>query len=102
MRMSAAPAFNEFLDQRLSIAPIGLDDFSSLRHLHASLLLTQTADALSETEVASFTRLVYSPEYTTMLMQEEVYGGWIDDELVGTASWQANGDDGALARIGWI
>lgn len=100
--MCAAPAFNEFLDQRLSIAPIGIDDFSPLRHMHATLLRTQTADVLSETEVATFIRLVYSPEYTDMLMQEEVYGGWIDDELVGTASWQANGDDGAVARIGWI
>jgi len=87
---------------RLAVRPIGLDDFSSLRHLHASALKSQTVGVLSDKELAAFQRLVQSPAYSDLLLQEEVYCGWLDGELVGTASWHANADSGATARIGCI
>ena len=37
-----------------------------------------------------------------MLMKEEVYGAWLDGELVGTARWHANGANGSTARIGSV
>ena len=90
------------LDDKLVVQPIGLDDFSSLRHLHATSLRSQTIDVLTDDEVASFIRLVYSPAYTDMLMQEELYGGWLNGELVGTVSWHAGGNSGSTASIGGI
>jgi len=87
---------------RLVVQPIRIDDFSSLRYLHASALRAHTIDVLSEDEMAAFVRFVYSPAYTDLLMQEQVYGGWLDGELVGTVSWHAAGNSGSTASIGGI
>jgi GNAT superfamily N-acetyltransferase len=98
---STGPA-NPSLDERLTLRPIGADDYSSLRYLHATSLRAQTLDVLSDEEVAAFIRLVYSPAYTALLMKEEVYGAWIDGELIGTVSWHAAGSGGSTASIGGI
>jgi GNAT superfamily N-acetyltransferase len=90
------------IDGKLVVEPFGLDDFSSLRHLHATSLRAQTVGVLSDDEVASFIRFVYSPAYTHMLMQEELYGGWLNGELVGTVSWHAGGNSGSTASLGGI
>lgn len=89
-------------DERLTLRPIGIDDFANLRYLHATSLRGQTLDVLSEEEVAAFDRLVYSPAYASLLMKEEVYGAWLDGELIGTVSWHAAGNSGAMASIGGI
>jgi GNAT superfamily N-acetyltransferase len=90
------------LDERMTLRPIGVDDFSSLRYLHATSLRGQTLDVLSEEEVAAFVRLVYSPAYPSLLMKEELYGAWYDSELIGTVSWHAAGNGGTTASIGGI
>jgi GNAT superfamily N-acetyltransferase len=90
------------LDEQLTLRPFAVDDFSSLRYLHATSLRGQTLDVLSEEEVAAFVRLVYSPAYTTLLAKEDLYGAWIDGELVGTVSWHAAGNGGSTASIGGI
>lgn len=102
MTPTARPVQHDRLNAVLEVRPLGLDDFANVRHLHATSLCAQTADVLSDTEVAAFTSLVYSPAYSDMLMQEAVYGGWIEGDLVGTASWHASSDDGATARIASI
>jgi predicted N-acetyltransferase YhbS len=88
--------------EKLDIRQIGIDDFAEVRYLHASALSAKTTDALSEAEVVAFGELAASPAYADLLIAEEIYGGWIDGNLAGTASWQANGDDGAMARIGSV
>jgi N-acetylglutamate synthase-like GNAT family acetyltransferase len=90
------------LGERLTLRPIAVDDFSNLRYLHATSLRAQTLDVLSEEEVEAFVKLVYSPEYATLLMKEEVYGAWLDGELIGTVSWHAAGNGGSTASIGGI
>lgn len=90
------------LDEQLSLRPISVDDFSSLRYLHATSLRAQTLEVLTDEEVASFIRLVYSPVYTSLLMKEEVYGAWADAELIGTVSWHAAGNSGSTATVGGI
>lgn len=102
MSSGAGSALSEFYDRRLTIAPISLDHFSDIRNLHASALREGTTSVLSETELDALLTLVRSPQYSELLQQEETYGGWIDDELVGTASWHTNSDDGRGARIGWV
>ena len=74
------------LDDRLVLRPIGIDDFSSVRYLHATSLRAQTLEVLTEEEVAAFVRLVYSPAYPDFLMKEEVFGSWLDGELKSSAS----------------
>ncbi len=90
------------LDDRLLLRPISVDDYADIRHLHATSLRSETIGVLSELEVAAFVKLVQSPAYPAILMKEDVFGAWLDGELVGTASWQANAANGLTARIGSI
>jgi GNAT superfamily N-acetyltransferase len=86
----------------LSVVPLSVDDFSALRYLHVTALRNQTAEVLSDAEIAAFVRLVQSPAYTDLMMREEVYGGWLHGELVGTVGWQSSADSSSTARIGSI
>jgi GNAT superfamily N-acetyltransferase len=90
------------LDDRLLLRPIAVDDYADIRHLHASALRAATVGVLSELEVAAFAKLVQSPAYPGLLMKEDVFGAWLDGELVGTASWQTNAANGHTARVGSI
>jgi GNAT superfamily N-acetyltransferase len=90
------------LDDRLILRPISVDDYADIRHLHAAAMRAATVGVLSEFEVAAFVRLVHSPDYPAILMKEDVYGAWLDGELVGTAGWQASAGNGLTARVGSI
>jgi GNAT superfamily N-acetyltransferase len=83
----------------IAIRPIGIDDHANVRYLHTKSMIAQSLDALSDAEVAGFVAFVNSPAYSDCLLAEDVYGAFIDGQLIGTASWQANGDDGRTARI---
>jgi putative acetyltransferase len=83
----------------LAIRRLGLDDHSDVRHLHARAMRAQSGDALTDAEIAAFLAFVGSPAYSDSLLAEEVWGGLIDGQLIGTASWHVNGDDGETARI---
>jgi GNAT superfamily N-acetyltransferase len=89
------------LGERLVVRPLGLDDFSSLRHLHLRSL-AGTAGVLSEEEIEAFRALVGSPAYSDLLLKERTYGAWFDGELVGTVSWQGTSGANATARIGSV
>jgi GNAT superfamily N-acetyltransferase len=81
------------------IRQIGLDDHSNVRHLHARSMRAQSGDALSDAEIAAFLAFVASPGYSDCLLAEEVHGAFVGGQLVGTAAWHVNGDDGQAARI---
>jgi ribosomal protein S18 acetylase RimI-like enzyme len=83
----------------ITVRRLGIDDFSNVRYLHITAMTAQSIDALSEAEVAAFAAFVRSPAYTDALVEEESYGALVDSQLVGTASWQFNGDDGHTARV---
>jgi GNAT superfamily N-acetyltransferase len=89
-------------EERLAVRPLGLDDFSSVRHLHARALCGQTQEVLSQEEIEAFLHLVRSSAYSDILVKEEVHGAWLDGELVGTASWQPTMGANAIARIGGV
>ena len=90
------------LGARLAVRLLGIDDFSSVRYLHATSLAAQTCGVLSEQEISAFKVLVSTPGYIDALAEEEAYGAWFDGELVGTASWQPSGGNAAIARIGSV
>lgn len=83
----------------ITIRRIGIDDHSNVRYLHIKSMTAQSVDALSEAEIAAFGAFVNSPAYSDALIAEDVYGAFIDGQLIGTASWHVNGDDGRTARI---
>lgn len=83
----------------VAIRRVGLDDHSDVRHLHATSIRSQSGGALSDTELAAFLAFVGSPAYSDSLLAQELHGAFVDGQLVGTASWYVNGDDGQTARI---
>ena len=83
----------------ITIRLIDIDDHSAVRYLHVKSMTAHSLDALSEAEIAAFVAFVRSPAYSDCIVAEEVYGAFVDGQLVGTASWQFNGDDGRTARI---
>jgi GNAT superfamily N-acetyltransferase len=78
---------------------VDLDDHSQVRHVHARAMRTHCGDALTEAELAACLDFVGSAAYSDHLLAEEVHGAFVDGQLVGTASWLANCDDGETARI---
>src|SRR5688572_18018312 len=83
----------------VAIRRVGLDDHADVRYLHARAMRAQCGDALTEAELTAFVGFVESPAYSDLLLAEEVHGAFVDGQLVGTASWLANADDGETARI---
>ena len=83
----------------LALRRIGLDDHSQVRHVHARAMRAHCGDTLSEAELAACLDFMGSPAYSDHLVSKEVHGAFVDGQLVGTASWLANGDDGETARI---
>jgi putative acetyltransferase len=83
----------------ITIRRIGFDDYSDIRYVHIRALTEQSFGALSEHEVAAFAAFVNSPAYSDSLLAEELQGAFVEGQLVGTAGWQFNGDDGRVARI---
>jgi GNAT superfamily N-acetyltransferase len=87
----------------VEIRQLGIDDFPAVRYLHGTVLRAQTADALTEAEIAAFASLVHSPAYSDLLREEnEIFSAWLAGELLGTAAWRINADDGTQARIGFV
>jgi GNAT superfamily N-acetyltransferase len=87
MSLSAESVGHDRIAQLIQLAPIGIDDFSALRYLHAKSLIAQTADAVSDDQAAGLIHLIYSPDYSDLVMDEELVGAWLDGELVGSAGW---------------
>jgi putative acetyltransferase len=86
----------------LALRRVGLDDHAQVRYLHARSMRALSGDALSDAELAAFLGFVDSPTYSDHLRTEEVHGAFLDGQLVGTASWLANADDGETARIAFV
>jgi GNAT superfamily N-acetyltransferase len=83
----------------VAVRRVGLDDHAQVRYLHARAMRAQCGDALSDGELAAFLAFVGSPAFSDHLRTEEVHGAFMDGQLIGTASWLANADDGETARI---
>ena len=100
MSLSAEAVGHDRVAQLIEVAPIGIDDFSALRYLHAKSLIAQTADAVSDDQAAALIHLIYSPDYSDLVMDEQVVGAWLDGELVGSAGWHPGRETASVARVG--
>lgn len=87
------------LAKALTIRLVGMDEHTHVRHLHTKSMENQSADSLTDAEMQAFAVFVRSPGYSDLLKEENLYGAFTEGQLIGTASWQVNGDDGQLARI---
>ena len=87
------------LAKALTIRLVALDEHTHVRHLHTKSMENQSTDSLTDAEIQAFTAFVRSPAYSDILKEENLYGAFTEGQLIGTASWQVNGDDGQMARI---
>ncbi len=87
------------LAKALTIRLVGMDEHTHVRHLHTKSMENQSADSLTDTEFQAFATFVRSSDYSDILKEENLYGAFTEGQLIGTASWQVNGDDGQMARI---
>jgi GNAT superfamily N-acetyltransferase len=87
----------------VEVRPVGIDELSMVRYIHAAALRAQAGGCLSEAEIATFTLHVYSDAYTSSLSEaartRRLLGATIANDLVGTAGWLPANDSGAIARM---
>jgi GNAT superfamily N-acetyltransferase len=98
MTPTAETVGSDRIARLIEVAPIGIDDFSALRYLYAKSLIAQTAAAVSDEQAAALIRLIYSPYYTDLVMDEEVIGAWLDGWLAPRPGTPAAST--GVARIG--
>jgi GNAT superfamily N-acetyltransferase len=88
------------------IRPIGLDDLASVRYIHATSFRMLAAQHYSPDDIEAFTEHVYAVPYTDALAaalhRQQLYGAWLEDELVGTAGWSSAEDGGTTARLRYV
>lgn len=87
------------LADALELRPVTLDDYSSIRAIHASAFKALAGACYPEDEVAAFTTYVYSQTYVDMLRGENLLCGFLGGEMVATAGWAPADDNGLSARI---
>ncbi len=81
------------------VRPIAVDDYATVRHLHASSIRAFAAERLTIDEVDALLDYVHSPAYMDRIHAADPMGAWIDDELVATSGWKVADDTGQMARI---
>ena len=81
------------------IEPLGIDDLSTVRYIHATSIRLHAAQVLSDDEIKAFTDHVYSDAYAGQLSRVRLFGARIDGELVGTSGWSFGDDSASGARI---
>jgi GNAT superfamily N-acetyltransferase len=83
----------------VTILPLGVDDLSNVRYIHATSIRLHAAHVLSDEEIRAFTDHVYSDAYATQLARTRLLGATIGGELVGTSGWSYGDDSASGARI---
>lgn len=84
---------------RMTIRRVGMDDWAGVRYVHAAAFRFLAGSDCEQSELEAFAAYVRSQEYAQRLQSENLYAGWLDGELVGTAGWTPADDSGSLARI---
>ena len=78
------------------------DDLSDVRYLHALALKDLASGEFSDEELASVKAVIYSDKYVnglgSAISQQQFFGAWIGQALVGTCGWSVT-DDAIVARV---
>lgn len=83
----------------LHFRPIGIDDWSNVRYVHANAYRTLVRPHTSLHGDASFEAFVDSPAYVDHLRSSNLIGAWLNGVLVGTAGWRPVDEHGRGAEI---
>ncbi len=85
--------------ERLRIGPIGIDDWSDVRHVHRVSFEKLIGPWLEPEHADAFRERIGTPEYVDEQNLENLTGLWFDDQLAGTCGWLAGDDTGVVARL---
>ena len=83
----------------IRLAPIGIDDWANVRYVHSLAFERLASPYLDPNDIEIFRARLAIPDYTDELMQENLFGAWVENELAGTAGWRPADDNGVTARI---
>lgn len=83
----------------LRIRPIGLDDWSDVRYVHANAFRTIVAPHVAPETADAFMATLGDPGYTDRLGASDLTGAWLDGQLVATVGWRRVDDCDPVARI---
>lgn len=83
----------------LLIRRVGLDDFSTVRHIHTSAVRALAERLLDPKDVTLATQAIYSPAYISELVAKSVFVAALNGDLVATCAWSPSDDRGIAARI---
>lgn len=84
---------------RVTIAPVGIDDWSDVRYVHAKSFERLASASLDPEEIAIYREWLASPEYTEELQCENLAAARLDGHMIGTCGWCPADDTGSAARI---
>ncbi len=89
----------------VSIAPVSIDELSTVRYIHAQSLRSAAAGWASDDELALYAAHIYSPDYAEAIEHaiaaSRLGGGYVADQLVATCGWTPVDEDTVVARIRW-
>ncbi|MGH6814829.1 MAG: GNAT family N-acetyltransferase [Hyphomicrobiaceae bacterium] len=98
-RIEPAQTDGADLADQVELRPVGLDDYPSVRYVHATAFRLLAAAHFDEGEIKAFLKHVYSPLYVEMLRHQNLCAVWLGGEMIGTAAWSPANDGGGMARI---
>lgn len=87
------------LTEAVKLRPATIDDFSSIRYVHATSFRILASEHHSESEIKAHVDMIYRPEYGDSILSTDLTVATIDNEIVGTAGWAPADDNGSTARI---
>lgn len=84
---------------QFEIGPASIDDFSTIRHVHALAIQRILAASLSADDVNQLCAHVRTADYTAQLMSREFLVAKVNGSTVGTIAWSPVQDGAGVARI---
>ena len=88
------------------VRPITIDELSSVRYIHAASFRMRAGQHYTPSEIEAFAEhvngLAYTDALSEVVRQQQLYGAWLEGELVGTAGWSAARDGEVAARLRFI
>jgi N-acetylglutamate synthase-like GNAT family acetyltransferase len=87
------------LSAGVTIRRATIDDFSTIRYIHARAVTTSMGAHLSDEEANAYLAHIHSVDFVDELVTTELYVAELVGQIVGTAAWQASDDSGSIARI---
>ena len=76
-----------------------MDEFSTVRHVHASAVRALADRLIEASEATTAIQAIYSAAYVSDLITKSVHVAQLNGDIVGTCAWNPSDDRGLAARI---